>query len=1166
MQDSGINIDINILDKNQENLSRNLDALNDIYFFCKNKKPSDLYKGAIFAMNNQNNPDWMAQSAHSLRDIIYGIQGNKKDEKYKVLSFFCSVFSVKYQNKKDNNRSIIRKTFFNFSDQKTRLYSDILCELYGIFTDISHHLNHFKRTKKRIRKIYRLSNINISVSDVKDVDLDFFKKLFFLFEDILLKSIPAFLSVYKRIDVILSRDISENIIDELKYYFYLGDNIENYFFTKVLEDWFDWLLENNFLLLSGSKGDNRDFYKLNYLIRVAQKSPDKIISFINSVNICQYEFKQEIINKFLWLLSHGNFTVDHLCQVVDKIVEDNWVQLVGDLNSWGFDYNDIMEKLYKAEKYDEFLALVGIVLTVKEKDNKKEEGYKFNNIDPFYFNDFKDIHIFKEISELNKNFLEKALELTTKKSKELIEKFSAEVKDDYWDYFDSFVLPNEIDFFSSDYSNSFYSERNGVRDLFLTIRNLIVRLSEEYNNDGKEAISIYKKYIEILPKTEMTWKLKIFFLYHFSNVLSDKVKEAIFIVEKKDLNFINSVEYQKLLKGKFNMLENKEKEKFVEDLIDFLGNNDEDKKYYISYGNKIFSCIYKYLEQDQINILENKFGVLVSDYEPKAEVYMRSGFVNPKPAQGLPSDIEELVKELKNNLSVEGILKKNKSNDMFRPHSVDMAIQEDIKKRIDEYIEKADLFFERELLDEHYTYIYLQAIRDYLKNLKNEVKINYKKILNLFSNIIKSHNKKNFDLSEREQNFYHDWLGGWGAVFDMIADIINELLKDNREYEIINFKEDRDDFFALIKKLLVFSDPSVDDNNKEDGPDPLNTALNSVRGNTFQSLIYLICRDSDDFDKKEKSKIKDDVKEVFKKVVEEEETYALFFEFGHYLGQVYFRDKDWTKSLLEKIFPVGPEKNDLFLASLEGYLSGNLYNGLFEDMENVYSTAIKIKSNDYTKRRYFRDINEGLSAHLALAFIYFNSFNSESELFKDFWSEDNYNQKRQKEFISFIGKHVISRDENDIDLSKIDVDKIFNLWEILLDSVSDKEVLSAFSFWINFKSNIYKDEERIVDIIVKTIKKSDGALEWEYNLMKSLVYLSEKYPEKTFEIINCYLRGNYINNTGQFKYSFYIDDDIFNSLDIIYKSTGLQKEIGSLISDLLPIGNGQFWKLKEISK
>ena len=56
----------------QEDLCRRLDELYDPYR-SEVKLPSEMFRGAIFASRAEclNNTDWIAQAAHSLREILY---------------------------------------------------------------------------------------------------------------------------------------------------------------------------------------------------------------------------------------------------------------------------------------------------------------------------------------------------------------------------------------------------------------------------------------------------------------------------------------------------------------------------------------------------------------------------------------------------------------------------------------------------------------------------------------------------------------------------------------------------------------------------------------------------------------------------------------------------------------------------------------------------------------------------------------------------------------------------------------------------------------------------------------------------------------------------------------------------------------------------------------
>ena len=79
----------------QEELCRRMDELYDPYNL--HVRPSTMFRGAVFASRAEcrNNPDWIAQAAHSLREILYPIwsPGHKEisDRKRTVFENYGSV-------------------------------------------------------------------------------------------------------------------------------------------------------------------------------------------------------------------------------------------------------------------------------------------------------------------------------------------------------------------------------------------------------------------------------------------------------------------------------------------------------------------------------------------------------------------------------------------------------------------------------------------------------------------------------------------------------------------------------------------------------------------------------------------------------------------------------------------------------------------------------------------------------------------------------------------------------------------------------------------------------------------------------------------------------------------------------------------------------------------
>jgi hypothetical protein len=292
-----------------------------------------------------------------------------------------------------------------------------------------------------------------------------------------------------------------------------------------------------------------------------------------------------------------------------------------------------------------------------------------------------------------------------------------------------------------------------------------------------------------------------------------------------------------------------------------------------------------------------------------------------------------------------------------------------------------------------------------------------------------------------------------------------------------------------------------------------------------------------------------------------EKTQAVMFLFGHYLAFFYYRDRNWISGIVPQIFPDDPTKNDLYLAAWEGYLAGNLYQELFETLNDYYKRATISNPAKYTPRQYSKDLDEGLAAHLALAFSHFSNFDFSSDLFRLFWKTKN--AKRFREFISFIGRSCISREnaEDWIKATKIDIKKLKQFWDWTLENCDDPEALAGFAFWIDAKANVF-DPVWLAKRVCLTLEKTGGNLEWDHGMMQSLHIMAKSSPNDTIRILKLYLLG--AKGLTSRSPWLYVGDELMNIFKTLYDNPDAKEATYRLIDELLPIGSGQFWKLKDV--
>jgi len=186
-------------------------------------------------------------------------------------------------------------------------------------------------------------------------------------------------------------------------------------------------------------------------------------------------------------------------------------------------------------------------------------------------------------------------------------------------------------------------------------------------------------------------------------------------------------------------------------------------------------------------------------------------------------------------------------------------------------------------------------------------------------------------------------------------------------------------------------------------------------------------------------------------------------------------------------------------------------------------------------------------------------------LFMQFWSVPNIT--RHKEFISFIGRSILTRDqasEEWLKENKVSKEKLIKFWDWALKNAPEPEVLSGFGFWIKPDKEIL-DDKIVIEKMVETLKKSNGDIDWDYGLLNRLPIFADKNGEKTLEIISTYLLDSN-NNLNQNRHVPLHDAEIKEALKIIYKSgsNAIQQKVVDLINILIEKGSSMFWDLKEV--
>lgn len=1128
--------------------------LDNFYKFYKlHKNPSDYYRGAIFASREENkfNPDWLAQATHSFREILY--------------PFFSS------KDKKIRARK--KKAFEKFGTVGSKLIKDTeIGTLWEKLNKVAHH------------------QLEMEFEDLRQE-----------FVKILNKALAYQVDIHKFIDEILGRSHKpkkdKQLATEIKGLISVNLDAQQYFFSQVNERWLVWLWENGFLEVIKEKIKDptrgHGLTELNYLIRMAEKVPKTVVDIILEIPVSAETFNPVVVNHFLLIFSM--LPAKHLRRVVQKIRDEKWIPLMDSFNQWGFEFEKMLQALANVKNYKSILVLAEAILAVRTKEEieMSPNGYRSDN--PFYFNDLSYIKVFEYLTNINDEYVEQALVLTTKIMGKIVLLGDEAEEEALFPVKEAFPL-FDVDFFTLELGEKEHlSQEDDVRELAAAIKVLTQRLIGERCTESNTIRTLYTQYIEALPKSRAMWRLRLFILSLCPEAFKSELKSAFFqLFEIEQFNeIISGAEYMRALQKSFVILPEDDKREYIANVIayftkEYQERGKEKENWHKIYGSRILSMIADQLTTEERQQIEKSGFKIDTTYEPSPSIgpvqggyIVARGPITQEEFEKLP--IAEIAKKLRNEWTPEKLTKQNRGEDFLNPLNAEGAgelLRKDIPKRLQDYVNNAVVFFDHGVLDQHYTYSFLCGIQDAIKNNKEAAsEVNWSGIIEFLIAIKNSGETESFDREKREYDSYNAWLARWDDVHLTMSDLIQELLKE-RENAFIDFQKYRNQLFELISYLLNYPDPNPEDEKFETASmktklpdsneylvsDPYSIAINTIRGRAFQAFASLVYQDGKKLAKDARLKISPDVKKLYERILEKENTRALMFMFGHYLPTFYFRDKAWLQRLLPHIFPIDPEKKYFYIAAWEGYLANALYEEIFlnPEIQKLYMRGLALTDAEYPKQEHFIKLNEGIAIHLALAFMHCEKFGFGHPLFNAFWKKED--PDLHAEFISFLGRKYVSGSNVNVNIflkkESRSKQRLKDFWDWMLKDYENPRPFAKFGFWISLEKDIF-EPIWLAERVKNTLKKTKGALDWDYGLVKSINQFAKEAPEEALEITRLYLLEGGLSGMNH-RITFHIDNEWSEALKVLHNNPATQSGTYTLINDLIQEGGSAFWMLKKI--
>ena len=1135
----------------QQELCKRLNALYGQYTEFE-ASASEMFQGALVArQRSYGNPDWVSQAANSLREIIYPLWS--------------------YQSKAVPDKRI-----------------DALRKYGSIRTD---------GVEEKIRGVYRALNDLTHHSPKRDPNE--IEKLFPEFETVMLDALTRQTDLHRDIDKFVSIRPNDEKKTELEKLLVNADAVQ-YFYSKADENWLDWLWENGFLdiIKSGEKDEADDTYppEFSYLMRMAKTVPRKVVDIMLATPMSLENFKLEVVDCFLSICYR--LPANELAPVVEKIHKEGWLPLVSAFDKWAYIVGALFEKLENANDYGSQLLLAETMLLTRPE--KQIKGNKL--IDSPFYGDLSKTPIFKCLAGVGSDYLVQALELTSTVMAKVVALKSKEYKregEKVFDVDDQCMLV-DADFFelklSMDYDRA--PSATDIHDLAATVIKLADRLIGIYYGDPSKAKQIYGQYIEKLPDSSAIWRIRLYILTLYPDIFRDELKSALFRLfeVKRYFDITGGTEYMKALQKGFSVLLDKDKREYIGKLMDYFTERDRKKKdkHILKLGSDILSMIVDQLTPEEKERAKQEGFEFDPNYEPQPIIGVSEtrGVTPQGPMEEdefgeLP--VPEIIAKLQQEWTPDELVAQDKGGDIFNPLNAEglgRMLSDDIPKRLQEYVDNATKFLNLKLkLDLHYTYSFLRGIEEAIKrDLEGPAKIDWEQLINLCLAI----SKLGFENPPARTNVEYTRFGGglligWNGVLSAMIDTLKMLLTENNGTTIIDFGKYRSRILTILNYPLSYPDPTPADERIETAQstiqraagegyfvtDPFTIAINSVRGRAFEALSRFVYQDGKRI--QGETKIASDTKELYEDVLKAENNRALMFMFGQHLPIFYSRDRDWIRDLLPQIFPEEPDRKHLYTAAWEGYLSNNLYKTIFFDpaMQKLYKHGVELTKSDFPQEQeHFKDPDEGIADHLAIAYVYFEEFGLTDPLFKKFWYKGN--PKQHASFVNFIGRTIVVRNDDGHLKKEPEIkDRLRKFWVWVLKEYKHKDPkpLVEFGTWVDLKKGLY-DPGWLAKRIKETLEKTGGEMDLRYmdNVKYALIRLAKEEPKDTLEIIRLYLLVGNINDTNYPNiFPWYLKDHgWYEVLEILYENTETSSGVKTLINRLVLEGRSRFWELKKI--
>jgi hypothetical protein len=278
----------------------------------------------------------------------------------------------------------------------------------------------------------------------------------------------------------------------------------------------------------------------------------------------------------------------------------------------------------------------------------------------------------------------------------------------------------------------------------------------------------------------------------------------------------------------------------------------------------------------------------------------------------------------------------------------------------------------------------------------------------------------------------------------------------------------REMVWPIISHLTRDPNPNPDDERSfaSPAPDPITTAINSVRGVAVEAVVKYALWVSRATLAATTAARSFDIMPEAREVLEErldhanERTIAVRSVFGRFLPQLFWLDSEWTREHIQQVFPADAELAELRDAAWESFvLVTPVYSDLFKALRTQYEDAVQRLEAPRFEWHHLGDPLVALGRHLVTLYGR-GTLPLDDKLMQTLFS--GLNAERREDVLTFIGRALRGEEEIEADI----LSRYQALWKWRRQEIElgrgDSSELRAFVWW--FSSNRFDDQWAVAQL------------------------------------------------------------------------------------------------------